>query len=645
VLNFLTLRRTVDGRAWGWQALHSRQATPQTTSQGAGQRANLVPHLVGLISAVLIATPAAATELESWRFDTSDNAIIFVTDEAVRPRAQLIFNPTRLVIDLPGVRLGGRRPQQRGSGAIREVRWGQFDANTARLVIELEPGYTLDPEQIRVEGRSPTEWVIQIPEPEALDRNDSTASQPVETQPPELESETEPSDAEVAREPAELEAIELTEYGFYLRLSGARVPAELQRERRGRRYVLDLANTVLADDVDRPAAEIESFDIEELEIAQEDTDPPSVRITLRLNESADWQVNETAAGDVIIQPGRRLSDRPTSPPEDETDAAEPSPEPTPEDEPEGLSTALNQIQAITFDPGRSALQIRATGALTYEVEREGDRYRFRFPNTSVETVTPVDLAASSRLLQVQWDQDGEDAILEFEAAPDVQVGQPVPDSAGFRQRQSSQISIPLARPFWRPGSAVPPVQMPDIGNRRPTIVLDPGHGGRDPGAIGIRGLREVDIVNAVTPRVRELLEQQGVRVVMTRTDNRTLELETRVQVAERTNATVFISIHANAINMSRPDVNGIETFHASAEGRVLAAAIQESLLEATGSPSRGVKAARFYVIRSTSMPAALVEMGFVTGAEDAPRMETAEYRELLARAIARGILQYIRQNR
>ena len=118
-----------------------------------------------------------------------------------------------------------------------------------------------------------------------------------------------------------------------------------------------------------------------------------------------------------------------------------------------------------------------------------------------------------------------------------------------------------------------------------------------------------------------------------------------MQVAERASADVFVSIHANAISMSRPDVNGIETFHASSAGQILAAAIQDSLIEATGSPSRGVKSARFFVIRRTSMPAALVEVGFVTGAEDAPRLEDPGYRRLLAQAIARGILQYIRDNR
>jgi N-acetylmuramoyl-L-alanine amidase len=343
----------------------------------------------------------------------------------------------------------------------------------------------------------------------------------------------------------------------------------------------------------------------------------------------------------VLQPGR-ASEQPREP------SSSPSPSPSSSPSPEPASEAPptdNQIQAITFVPERSALQVRASGTLSYEMEQEGSRYRIRFPNTQLGNLPPVDLAFSSRLLGLEWDQDGEDAVVDLQVAPDVQVGPPVADSAGFRQRGSNQITVPLVRPFWQPSRELPPVSLPDIGDRRPIVVLDPGHGGRDPGAVGIRSLREVDIVNTVSFRVRELLEQEGVRVVMTRSDNRTLELEQRVQVAERANANLFVSIHANAISMSRPDVNGMETFHTSAQGRVLATALLNSMLEATGSPSRGVKTARFYVIRNTSMPSALVEMGFVTGAEDAPRMETAEYRELLARAIARGILLYIRENR
>jgi len=182
--------------------------------------------------------------------------------------------------------------------------------------------------------------------------------------------------------------------------------------------------------------------------------------------------------------------------------------------------------------------------------------------------------------------------------------------------------------------------LPTIRDGEIVVVLDPGHGGRDPGAVGIGGLDELDIVDPVTDRVAELLEENGVVPLLTRTGNYELDLEPRVDFANRVNANLFVSIHANAISMSRPDVNGIETYYFQTGDR-FAEVVHASLLAATGSGDRGVRTARFYVLRNTAMPAILVEVGFVTGAIDAPRLRDPDHQELLARGIARGILEYV----
>jgi len=611
----------------------------------------------GLVGAVLVAAPASADRLESWQFDAEENQLVFTTEDEVRPDARLIFNPTRLVIDLPGIELGSRRSPQLGDDEIREVRVGQPAPGVTRLVVELAPGYTFDPDDIEIRGRSPREWVVQLPEPEPMEEVVAeAASAPVET--PEV-----PEDAEAnVAAASELEAIEPADYGFYLRLSGEEVPFEIQQTRRDRRILLDLPNTRLAPSVEIPEAALGAFGIEEMEITQEEVDegePPRVRITLNLEERGDWQAVATAVGDIVLQPGRQASDRPDdeeneedNEEENDEDNAEevaetPEEEPPEEEEAEASPVGLGQLQSIAFLYDRNALQLRVTDGVTYTVEQNGTNYRLRFANTRMGDVRPLVLDRTSRLLRLDWEMDDEDLVIDMEVAADVRVGRPAESSTGYglQQRGDRLLTIAFERAAWTTGTPLPRVAMPDIGDRRITVVLDPGHGGRDPGAVGRGGLQEVAIVNAVTPEVAALLAQQGVQVVLTRSDNRTLELETRVQVAERANADLFVSIHANAISLSRPDVNGIETFHASSEGRVLAAAIQDSLIEATGSPSRGVKSARFFVIRRTSMPAALVEVGFVTGVEDAPRLEDPGYRRLLAQAIARGILQYIRDNR
>lgn len=176
---------------------------------------------------------------------------------------------------------------------------------------------------------------------------------------------------------------------------------------------------------------------------------------------------------------------------------------------------------------------------------------------------------------------------------------------------------------------------------RIVVVVDPGHGGGDPGAVGIGGIHEADIVLDVAKQVAALLEKGGVQAVLTRQDDREVELEPRVDLADRLNANLFVSIHANAISLSRPDVNGIETYYYSS-GSALASSIQNSLVSATGMNDRGVRQARFYVLTETSMPAVLVEIGFVTGQEDAARFNSAASRSQIAAAIAEGVLRYIR---
>jgi N-acetylmuramoyl-L-alanine amidase len=173
-------------------------------------------------------------------------------------------------------------------------------------------------------------------------------------------------------------------------------------------------------------------------------------------------------------------------------------------------------------------------------------------------------------------------------------------------------------------------------------MIDPGHGGRDPGAVGIGGLKEKDINMAISQRVAARLEQNGIRAVMTRSDDRELGLSPRVSMAERANANLFVSIHANAISMSRPDVNGFETYYHSM-GYGLARSIQDSVLSRVNIRDRGVRRANFYVIRYTSMPAVLVETGFVTGREDAARFRNIAERDRIADAIADGILNYVRR--
>ena len=187
------------------------------------------------------------------------------------------------------------------------------------------------------------------------------------------------------------------------------------------------------------------------------------------------------------------------------------------------------------------------------------------------------------------------------------------------------------------------LQLPKVKQNKFSVVIDPGHGGPDPGAIGINGIRETDVVLEVSKIVKKLLSEKGVKVSLTRKNEVDLDLPPRVSFANNIDADIFVSIHANASRGKRRDINGLETFYFRGwKGRLLAKRIQKQILTVSpGSPDRGVKQGRFYVIKNTKMPAVLVEVGFLTGRLDARRLEKNGHRKRLAYAIAKGILEYL----
>ncbi|KGG03535.1 N-acetylmuramoyl-L-alanine amidase [Prochlorococcus marinus str. MIT 9321] len=187
------------------------------------------------------------------------------------------------------------------------------------------------------------------------------------------------------------------------------------------------------------------------------------------------------------------------------------------------------------------------------------------------------------------------------------------------------------------------LKLPEVKRNKFWVVIDPGHGGPDPGAIGIGGIRETDVVLEVSKIVKNLLSEKGVRVRLTRTNEVDLDLPPRVSIANNIDSDIFVSIHANASRGKRRDINGLETFYYRGwRGRLLAKKIQKQILKVSpGSPDRGVKQGRFYVIKNTRMPAVLVEIGFLTGRLDARRLEKITHRKRLAYAIAKGILEYL----
>ncbi len=214
-----------------------------------------------------------------------------------------------------------------------------------------------------------------------------------------------------------------------------------------------------------------------------------------------------------------------------------------------------------------------------------------------------------------------------------------------------------------------------------TVVLDPGHGGRDPGAVGVGGVREKDVTLDLSRALAKDLRERGFEVVLTRKDDRALSLEERTAIAEAADGDLFVSLHANAAR--RRGVRGVETYYldedherhsltvaarengisraevnalqstlaklrvseVSPQSRKLAETVQRHIVEGMSEsydpvPDLGAKKGPFYVLFLSSMPAILVDAGFLTNKHEAKRLRDERYVETMAEQIANALRRY-----
>lgn len=258
---------------------------------------------------------------------------------------------------------------------------------------------------------------------------------------------------------------------------------------------------------------------------------------------------------------------------------------------------------------------------------------------------------------------------------------------GYRRLDTFELRNPARLVLDLQGERGPKTGTPAIPSKaQPVIVLDPGHGGVEPGAVGPSGLQEKDLTLDLARRVKVLLERQGATVVLTRDDDRVLPLDDRTAIANHNRAALFLSIHLNA--SKRKTAFGAETYFLSteatdAEARTLAALenkayeppdlatgtakaetpdrglelilwdlaqnsylaessrlaekIQNELNALTGVRDRGVRQAPFRVLMGATMPAVLVETGFISNPDEDARFKDDGYKDKVAEAIARAV--------
>ena len=251
-----------------------------------------------------------------------------------------------------------------------------------------------------------------------------------------------------------------------------------------------------------------------------------------------------------------------------------------------------------------------------------------------------------------------------------QVQQPKPS----QRSQQPTLEVPTSKP--KP--LTPKSLTREFGLTAKTIVIDPGHGGKDPGASGTGALQEKGIVLSISKKLREVLTAKGYTVLMTRDTNRFIPLKKRTEFATEHKADLFLSIHANGSESTR--ANGIETYYLdvtstdsaaekiaareninsgyniqeletlleglireskSEDSKRLAQSVQQALVQSTGAVNRGVKHARFVVLIGTKVPAILIETGFVSNPVEGKKLATSAYQYKVATAIAQGVDRFL----
>ena len=650
----------------------------------------------------LFAAPAhAGGKLISWSFDPAQNRLSFRTAEGVQPRAQLVPNPSRIVMDLPGTAIGGGLNSRDFNGAVRQVRVGQFDARTTRLVIELAPGYEVDAQQVRVRGASSTQWSVEFPSPRFASRQPalaSSASRPIATgsaPAPAIANLGSPSQGSQAASPAATSPgggpLQVTRSGILLRMPGG-VPEDIAVTRNADRteIEIDLPGITWPSQWTRSPQVVRQYGLGTVEFlppveSKKKKKRRPARLRLRVNpESPNWRAISTRSGDLILvtqggfseevarleSPGSTgtvaANPAPAEPTQHDTRRAippverrpvrstRPRPIPTPDSEPVAESTATLE-SVLVLDDNRLVVRGDRNLQTTNPIWDPSSRSYWVLVRDAVlsPSLQGPQLSGRGAIRQVRLLQkDARTVAIAIKVADGVRADA-LNHLDGGRILALDLHSRPRPGTFLRGAPAIaqdapprPVTPAPQVPRSAQLITIDPGHGGKDPGAIGIGGIREKDIVLDISQHLQRILSEKGLRVLMTRSDDRFISLQGRVDAANRANSDIFVSVHANAISLSRPDINGVETFYArgSSQGQALASAIQQSVLQRFQLRNRGVKRSGFFVLKHTDMPAALVEVGFVTGREDAPKLRDPSFRRQMAEAIADGILNYVRQS-
>lgn len=301
----------------------------------------------------------------------------------------------------------------------------------------------------------------------------------------------------------------------------------------------------------------------------------------------------------------------------------PAPTPAPVATPVAWDGGAQPLRAIQWERRRSQWVLRLTGErpLVCDVRQEWvpPRLSIRVPRGSFAATLPP---APDRGLMVEAVQEGTDWVLRV-AMPRAVYG--------FEARQQDQGKV-MEVAWGR--------QM--MSDSRPTVLIDPGHGGSDPGALGPGGTHEASITLALARATREALAAGGdLNVVLTRTADTTVDLASRARLIEALRPAMIVSLHGNSC--TTPEIGGMETYYRNEPSQPLARFLHQAVVGALNRPDRGIRQARLYVLRHPSVPSVLLEAAYLSNPEEERLMGSETFQAEFGTALARGIRGYLAQ--
>ena len=415
------------------------------------------------------------------------------------------------------------------------------------------------------------------------------------------------------------------------------------------RVIYDLQGTEVPSSLHNSTVAVNRYGIRQIRVAQFQKSPAIARLVFDLDNTspASWQSSfDSGRGLLLLKPTGVNATLPNQPiaslPVGSLPVISQSNLPT--------ANLPTTIDGLAFN-GYGQLVIQASRAIAYRgsLDLANNTYNLTITaaRISPQLRRPI-LGANSPIEQIRLNQVGDAVVVTVKAIAGWQVREAVRTNPQAIALQLTSVGQVAKSVFSNSRSPFPQTygNIYASNNGRQLVMIDPGHGGPDVGATR-NGVYEKDIVLAMSQQLGRILQQMGYSVMYTRTGDIDLDLEPRVQIAENARASAFVSVHVNSLDAHASQVNGVETYYApsSSLGKSLAEFVHAQILASTGANDRGVRSARFHVITKTSMPAILVETGFITNPSEASKLVNSAYQQRMAEAIARGVDQFLKSYR